>query len=122
MAKPISPKVHGVLDYSTIAATAAAPRLLRFPRNAAIAAYVLAGGYLVLSALTKYPTAVKQVVPLRAHRATDVALGALLPALPFLLGFRNDARARNFFLALTGITGAVTALTNWQPRGQAQAA
>ena len=114
MNKPISPKLHGILDYSTIAATAAAPKLLDFPRNAAIAAYALAGGYLALSALTRYPTAVKKVVPLRAHEITDIALGGLLPAMPWMLGFGRNRRARNFFLALTGVTAAVTALTNWQ--------
>ena len=31
MEKPISPTMHGALDYSTIAATAAAPKLLDFP-------------------------------------------------------------------------------------------
>ena len=115
MTRPISARTHGILDYSTIAATAAAPKLFGFPRNAAIAAYALAGGYLALSAMTKYPAAMKQVVPLRAHKITDIALGGLLPALPWMLGFSDNKKARNFFLALTGITGAVTALTNWQP-------
>lgn len=120
MNKPISPKLHGILDYSTIAATAAAPRLLNFPRNAAIAAYALAGGYLALSALTRYPAAVKKVVPLRAHEVTDIALGGLLPAMPWMLGFAHNRKARNFFLGLTGVTAAVTALTNWRG-GRAQA-
>ena len=120
MAKPISPRVHGILDYSTIAATAAAPKLFGFPRNAAIAAYALAGGYLALSALTRYPTAMKPGVPLRAHQVTDIALGGLLPTLPWMLGFSDNRRARNFFLALTGITGAVTALTQWQGSRAAQ--
>lgn len=114
MTNLLSPRAHGMLDYSTIAATAAAPKLFGFPRKAAIAAYALAGGYLALSALTKYPTAMKQVVPLRAHKITDIALGGVLPALPWMLGFSKSRSARNFFLALTGITAAVTALTDWQ--------
>jgi hypothetical protein len=113
MQKPISPTIHGALDYSTMAATLAAPKLLDFPTRAAWTAYALAGGYLAMSALTDYPPAVKRAVPLKAHGATDAVLGFALPALPWLLGFQRDKRARNFFLALTGITMVVTALTDW---------
>ena len=113
MERPISPTMHGVMDYTTIATTLAAPKLLDFPSNAARAAYGLAGGYLMLSALTDYPPAVKRAVPLRAHGITDAAMGLVIPALPWMLGFAKDRKARNFFLALTGITMAVTALTDW---------
>jgi hypothetical protein len=115
MQKPISPSMHGALDYSTIAATAAAPRLLGFPERAAQAAYALAGGYLALSALTDYPPALKRAVPLRAHGAADVVLGLAIPALPWVLGFAKNRPARNFFLGLTAVTMVVTALTDWSP-------
>lgn len=96
-----------------MAATLAAPTVLDFPSRAAWTTYALAGGYLALSALTNYPPALKRAVPFKAHGATDVALGLALPALPWLLGFAGDKRARNFFLALTGVTMVVTALTDW---------
>lgn len=114
MHKPISPTLHGALDYSTMAAALAAPSVLNFPRSAAVATYVIGAGYLALSALTDYPPAVKRKVPLQVHGATDVVLGMALPALPWMLGFAENRRARNFFLALTGVTLAVTALTDWQ--------
>lgn len=120
MNKPISPTLHGALDYSTMAATLAAPRLLHFPSRAASATYALAAGYIALSALTDYPPAVKRAIPLRAHGATDVVLGLALPALPWVLGFARDKPARNFFLALTGITLTVTALTDWSQPGDAR--
>ncbi|MBW3629781.1 MAG: hypothetical protein KY464_10845 [Gemmatimonadetes bacterium] len=113
MQKPITPTLHGALDYSTMAATLAAPKLLGFPSRAAWAAYGLAAGYLAMSALTDYPPALKRAVPLKAHGVTDAVLGLAIPALPWVLGFEDDKRARNFFLALTGITMVVTALTDW---------
>lgn len=116
MQRPISPRTHGLLDYATVATAAAAPKLLDFPAPAAAAAYTLAGGYLLLSALTDYPPAVKRAVPLQAHGAADAALGLVLPALPWALGFAEHRGARNFFLALTGVTLTVTALTNWSGR------
>lgn len=116
MDKPISPTMHGALDYSTVAATLAAPKLFNFPARAAGAAYALAGGYLLLSALTDYPPAVKRAVPLKAHAAADTVVGLALPALPWALGFARDKGARNFFLGLTAVTMAVTALTDWNPK------
>jgi hypothetical protein len=113
MKKPITPFAHGVLDYATVAALAAVPSLLRFPKPAARAAYVLAGGYAGLSALTDYPLAVKRAVPFKAHGATELVIGALLPALPMLLGFKHDRRASSVFYGLTGMTLAVALLTDW---------
>jgi hypothetical protein len=114
MKMPISPTAHGAIDYSTVAATMAAPSLLKFPKKAATAAYLLGGGYLALSALTDYPPAVKREVPLRAHGAADAVMGLAIPAIPWVLGFAGDRKARNFFLALTGVTMAVTAMTDWK--------
>jgi hypothetical protein len=115
MQKPISPTAHGILDYSTMGATATAPRLLRMPPRAARTAYALAGAYTALAALTDYRPAVKRAVPLRVHEGVDISLGLVLPMLPWLLGFARDRRARNFFFGLTAVTVAVTALTNWKP-------
>ena len=114
MQKPISPKTHGVLDYATVVATAAAPKLLGFPEPAARLAYGLAGSYLGLSMLTDYPLAVKRAVPFKAHGATEGALGLALPALPKALGFANHKAARNFFFGLTALTFIVASLTDWK--------
>ena len=113
MTKPISPRMHGVLDYTTLLSTVAAARLLDFSRPAARTALGWAAGYGALSALTDYPLAVKRAVPFRAHGGVDAALALLLPAAPWLFGFPRDRRARNFFLGLTALTVVVTALTDW---------
>ena len=113
MQHPISPRAHGVLDYATSAVTAAAPRLLDFPRPAAALCYALAGGYTALSLVTDYPVSARRLVPFKAHGATEGAIGAALPALPWLLGFAGHRAARNFCFALAGVTAVVAALTDW---------
>jgi hypothetical protein len=113
MRKPISPRLHGVLDYSTSAAVALAPRLLDFPAPARQLCDALATGYTGLSTLTDYPMGVKRVVPFQAHGAAELALGAALPAAPWLLGFSQHRGARNFFFGLTALTVVVAALTDW---------
>jgi hypothetical protein len=113
MNKPIDPRTHGVLDYATAGATAILSRVLGFSRPAARTANAWAAGYSALSALTNYSPGIKRAVPFRTHGAMDAIMAPLIPALPWLLGFARDRRARNFFLALAAISVIVTALTDW---------
>jgi len=113
MRKPISPKLHGMLDYATSAATALLPLLMPLPRRAARTAEAWAAAYTALSALTDYPLALRRRVPFQMHGAVDRALGLVMPALPWILGFARNRRGRNVFLALAGVTIVVTALTDW---------
>ena len=113
MTKPITPKAHGILDYATAGATAAVSRWLGFSPPARTTANAWAAGYSVLSALTNYPFALKRAVPFKAHGAMDAIMAPLIPALPWLLGFARERRARNFFLGLAALTVVVTALTDW---------
>lgn len=113
MQKPINGRMHGMMDYATVAATAAAPRALGFPRTAENLAYGLAAGYLGLSLMTDYPLSARRMVPFKGHGATEVLLGMALPFLPRLLGFDDDRRARNFFLGLTALTAATALMTDW---------
>jgi hypothetical protein len=122
MKKPISPRLHGVLDYATAATAAAMPLLSRMPRRAARTAEAWAGSYALLSAFTDYPLAVKREVPFRAHGTVDKALGLIIPALPWIVGFAGDRKARNFFLALAGVTILVTALTDWNREPEVEGA
>jgi hypothetical protein len=113
MNKPITPRTHGMLDYTTAGAAALLSRVLGFSPAAARTARLWAAGYSALSALTNYPLALKRAVPFKAHGAMDSVMAPIIPALPWLLGFARDRRARNFFLGLAAITVVVTALTDW---------
>jgi hypothetical protein len=118
MRKPITPFAHGVMDYATVATVAAAPKLMRLSGRAAATCYALAGGYAMLSMLTDYPLAAKRVIPFKAHGIAEGAIGALLPAAPFLLDFASQRRARNLCFALAAVTGVVAALTDWDKQSE----
>jgi hypothetical protein len=113
MRKPISPKMHGVIDYATSAAVAVAPRLLDFPRPARRLFQSLAAGYTGLSAVTDYPMSVRRAVPFKAHGATEALIGLALPMMPWVLGFERNRAARNLCYGLTALTFVVAALTDW---------
>ena len=116
MLKPISPTMHGAMDYATVMGTAAAPRLLNLPGKAAAAAYSVATGILGLAALTDFKPGIKRAVPLKAHGMADTALGLALPAMPWMLGFARNRKARNFFLGLTAMMALTTAMTDWSAK------
>jgi hypothetical protein len=105
--------MHGVIDYATVATTAAMPRMLGFPKQAEQLCYALASGYGGLSSVTDYPLAVRRKVPFKMHGAAEAAVGMALPFMPWVLGFARHRPARNFFLGLTALTAVVAALTDW---------
>jgi len=111
--KPISPRIHGVLDYMTSTAVAAAPLVFDFPKPARRLFESLAAGYTGLSAVTNYPLSVKRLVPFKAHGATEAAIALALPAMPRFLGFKRNRAARNLCYGLTALTFVVAALTDW---------
>lgn len=113
MQKPISPTTHGVLDYATSAAVAAAPRLWDMPPAACRLFDTLAVGYTGLSGVTDYPLSAHRVVAFKAHGAAELAIGVALPALPYILGFADNRAARNLCFGLAALTFAVAALTDW---------
>lgn len=113
MKKPITPLGHGVMDYATVAGVVAAPTLMDLPDDAANACYALAAGFAGLSLFTDYPLGAKRAIPFKVHGMADAAIGALIPMLPWLLGFSRVGRARNLFLGLTAVTALTAAMTDW---------
>ena len=113
MRKPISPTMHGVLDYATSAAVAVAPHAMRFPKPAKRMYESLALGYAGLSAMTNYPLSAKRAVPFRVHGAAELAIAAVLPAMPWVLGFSGHRAARNLCFGLAAMTLMVAAFTDW---------
>ena len=111
MQRPITPRTHGVIDYLSSALFVAAPRLFGFGGAGATAARALGAGYSGLSLGTAYPLGAVRAVPFPAHVAFDTALAPALAVAPWALRFARDPRARNFFLAMAGMSAVVVALT-----------
>ncbi|MBF9238528.1 hypothetical protein I2I05_14070 [Hymenobacter sp. BT683] len=112
--KPISPTMHGVLDYLVCAFFALAPTLFNLGGAYATACYVLAGGYLVISLLTNMPLGVARVIPFPVHGKLELVSGLVLVASPWLFGFANENEtARNLFAAAGLVFLVVYLLTDW---------
>jgi hypothetical protein len=113
MQKPISPRIHGMIDYTTSAAVAAAPAMFDMPKPAKALFGTLAATYTGISAFTNYPMSVKRAIPFKAHGAAELLSAAALPAMPWVLGFSRNRAARNLCFGLAAMTVLVAALTDW---------
>ena len=113
MQKPISPRIHGMIDYTTSAAVAAAPAMLKMPRSATLLFESLAATYTGISAFTDYPLSIRRKIPFKAHGAAELISAVALPAMPWVLGFSRHRGARNLCFGLAALTVAVAALTDW---------
>lgn len=98
MAKPISPKLHGVIDYLAVPLLLAAGPLFGFNGLPAETTSTLAGIVLVVAAFTAYPPGLVKMIPMRVHLVIDAVLGIGMIASPFVLHFSSDARACYFFV------------------------
>ena len=113
MAKPISLRLHGIIDYLTVPLLLLAGPFLGFRDLAGQITSTLAGAVLVYAAGTAYPLGLVKLVPLAGHRAIDAILGIFMIAAPWLFGFVEVAPARNFFVAFGIFSLIVVVLTDW---------
>src|SRR4051812_8474495 len=118
MRKPISARVHGILDYATVAAFLNAPMVLGFHGTPASIVYWLSGIHLLMTGFTDFPLGVFKIIPFRIHGVIDLVAGIFLLVAPWVFGFAADSAARNFFVAMAVIGFIVVALTDYAQRVQ----
>jgi hypothetical protein len=112
--RPISPRLHGIIDYATGAELLVLPSVLRISGSRAGRVLRVAGlAHLAYAALTDYELGLVKRLPFRTHLALDAAGAGGLLAAPWLLGAREDGLRHWLPLVLVGLNeAAVTALTD----------
>lgn len=96
--KIISPTNHGYLDFVTVVIFLLAPTLFGLNGLPAMLAYGLAVIHLALTLATDFPFGVIKIIPFTLHGWIERLVGPSLVAVPFILGFANEAAARNFYI------------------------
>lgn len=107
-------RLHGVLDYVTVAGFLAAPTVLGLSGTPALVAYTLAGVHLVLTLLSAFPLGLLKVVPMAIHGGLELAVSLALIPLAWILGFSSDATARNFYVGAGVVILIVWILTGYR--------
>jgi hypothetical protein len=108
----VTPKVHKVLDFVTVAAFALAPTLIPLNGLAAAVAYGLAVVHLAVTLATEFTGAGRKPLPLRGHGALEAVVGITLLVLPFVAGWIG--RPRIFYLAAGAVILIVWALSSYR--------
>ncbi len=93
MRRPISSRLHGMLDYPTGLLLIASPLVFGFgDAGAAAVAIPVVLGVMVLmqSLITNYEFSLLNLLPLPVHLATDVLGGVVLATSPSLIGFSDE--------------------------------
>lgn len=112
--KPISPTLHGILDYGTVLFLALAPTLFRLTETPALALYILAVIIAGLTLITAFPPGLVRLIRVRTHGGVDLVTSFVIAALPWILGFADQPVARNLFLAVALLLLLVWLLTDWR--------
>lgn len=107
---PISPRLHGTLDYALAATLVAAPFVLHFHDDTA-KAFVLAVGAAAsaLAVGTAWSRGIVRVVPPLWHGIADIGATIALIAAPFVLDYSDHGVATAFSIVV-GAGGLVATL------------
>ena len=114
MKAPLSPRNHGYIDYLAVGMLLLAPTLFRFSGLPAALCYVLAVFQGGMSLMTAYPLGLAKIIPFPLHGSIEAVTSVALVVLPFLLGFSEVVRARNFFIVSGIALFAVWMVTNYR--------
>jgi hypothetical protein len=112
---PISPRVHGTLDYLLAATLIVAPLVLHFHDDTAkVFVLVIGGAASLLAAGTAWSRGLVRVIPPIVHGIADVGATVALILAPFVLGYSGHTLAL-VFSVVVGLGGlGATLLTRFE--------
>ena len=96
---PLSPFIHGIVEYVGAVLFIAAPFLFGFNEDAPTAISIVVGvAILVITASSDLPTGLARTLPVAIHAVIDVIAAIFLIAAPFLFGFSDEGTPTAFFI------------------------
>ena len=109
--KFISPKIHGLIDYTSVVFFLCSPLVFGFTGLVAIFAYALGGLHLLLTAFTNFPLGIVKIAPVGVHAAVELIVGIGLVAVAWTV-FKGNQQNSCLYFDLVGtvilLTWAVT--------------
>ena len=118
MRKPISTKVHGLLDYATAAFLHTLPRAMGWSRQATAVLDAAGASATAYSLFTDYERGLVKALPMKAHLTLDALSGGALIASAVAMDDEDDD-VRATIAALGAFEIAAALLTRPRPDGPA---
>jgi hypothetical protein len=113
---PLSPFVHGVIEYAAGVLFIAAPFLFGYDARPATAVSLVFGvAIIVITASSDLPTGLSKTLPVTIHAVIDLIAGVFLIAAPFLFGFNDEATPTAVFIVLGVAYLLLTIATRFLP-------
>lgn len=116
--KIIPTRVHGVLDYLSVATLLALPRILNASDRATTLLTVVGITALLYSLLTRYELGTFKVLPVKIHLLLDFISGALLLAAPFFLVPDENQAVAIAFVVMGALEMGAALFTQSEPKRQ----
>jgi len=112
---PISPRLHGTLDYPLAAVLIAGPLVLDFDSDTAFVFVLAVGCAATLLAIgTNWSRGIIRVLPPVVHGMADIGATVALIIAPWVLGYDNHHLATWFCVAVGAGGLAATLLTRFE--------
>jgi SPW repeat len=110
--QPISPRLHGFIDYPLALIIAALPWVLGLNASAVGLGLLVGAIMLAMSIFTAYPAGLGKAIRFRHHRTIELTLAVFLLASPWLFQFSGEPRSRNYELAIGVVIATLALLTH----------
>jgi hypothetical protein len=112
---PISPAVHGTLDYRLAATFIAAPLVLHYDdESAKVIMLVVGDAATVLAVGTNWSHGIIRVLPPVVHGIADIGATIVLIVAPFVFGFSDHTLALAVYVAVGAGALLATVLTRFE--------
>ena len=112
---PISPAVHGILDYLLAAVLIVAPLVLHYhDETAKVIMLVLGGAATVLAVGTNWSRGIIRVLPPVVHGVADIGATIALIVVPFIFGFSDHTLALVVYVVIGAGGLLATLLTRFE--------
>lgn len=113
MWRPISPRLHGIIDYGLLVMWAGVPRLMGLPPRVRNVFTAMGAAQVALNAVTDQPYALRRIVPFRVHGLVEKYSSPLYVVLPLMAGAWGERRSRAYFLGAGVALVTNFNLTDW---------
>ncbi|KQR65316.1 hypothetical protein [Pedobacter sp. Leaf176] len=117
--KPITPAIHGLVDYAFAATLYTVPALIGCNKKTVVLFRGLAIEVFLYGAITRQPLALLPLIPMRVHKLIDVANLSGMALLTGYKGIRKKPKAVGFNLGMVALGITSVLLTQWRKKGGA---
>ena len=111
--KPLTPKMHGLIDYVFSAIQVILPGSIAINSSTMRTYQMLGLGFLLTNAFTDTPVGLKKSLSFRTHQKADLAFLGTLGLLSFTGMIRNDKKALAFHLGFLTLAATHYLLTDY---------